>query len=72
MAGDALWLRGEGATGKTYQIEASPSIDHPVWTSIGSATADANGRFSFFTAQTATAPMRFFRAVTTSEPVVNP
>jgi len=64
MTGDALWLRGEGATGKTYQIEASSTVVNPVWTPVGSATADANGRFTFFTSQTV--PMRFFRAVTTN------
>ena len=70
MVGNSLWLRGAGATGKTYQIEASPTVVNPVWTPLGSATADGNGRFTFFTSQTV--PMRFFRAVTTSDPVVNP
>ena len=67
-----LRLRGAGATGKTYQIEVSPSVVNPVWTPLGSATADGNGRFTFFTAQAADSPVRFFRAVTTSGAVSIP
>ncbi len=59
----ALRLRGLGATGKTYQLEAKSHLTDPVWTPLGSATADGNGRFTFFTAQAAEAPMRFYRAV---------
>jgi hypothetical protein len=59
----ALRLRGLGATGKTYRIEAKSNLADPVWTSLGSATADGNGRFTFFTAQTADAQPRFYRAV---------
>jgi hypothetical protein len=66
----SLRLRGSGATGKTYQIESSPSLSHPVWTLEGSSTADANGRFSFFTAKTSSSSMRFFRALTTPGPAV--
>jgi len=58
-----LCVRGLGATGKTYQIEATSSLSNPVWSSLGSATADGNGRFTFFTTTDATAPTRFFRAV---------
>jgi hypothetical protein len=65
LANSALRVRGLGATGKTYQIEATSSLLNPVWTSIGSTTADGNGRFTFFTSQDATSPARFFRAVTT-------
>jgi hypothetical protein len=70
LTNSALKLRGAGATGKTYQIEVSSNLASPVWTPLGSATADANGRFTFFTSQTVNA--RFFRAVTTSAPVVTP
>ena len=66
----SLRLRGSGATGKTYQIESSPTLIHPVWTLEGSSTADANGRFTFFTAKTLISSTRFFRAVTTPGPVV--
>jgi len=58
-----LRLRGLGATGKTYQIEAKSDFANPVWTPLGSATADGNGRFIFFTALAADVPMHFYRAV---------
>jgi hypothetical protein len=64
LANSALRIRGLAATGKTYQIEATSSLSSPVWTSLGSATADGNGRFTFFTTQNASSPARFFRAVT--------
>jgi hypothetical protein len=64
LANSALRIRGLGATGKTYQIQATSNLSSPVWTSLGSATADGNGRFTFFTAVDATTPARFFRAVT--------
>jgi hypothetical protein len=59
----ALRLRGLGATTRTYQIETKSDAADPVWTPLGSATADANGRFTFFTARAANAPLRFYRAV---------
>jgi hypothetical protein len=69
----ALRLRGLGATAKTYQIEARPEVTDatprpmgvvmPAWTPLGFATADGNGRFTFFTAQQTNAPMRFYRTV---------
>jgi len=58
-----LRLRGLGATGQTYQIEAKSNLSDPVWTPLGSATADGNGRFTFFTTQTADSSTRFYRAV---------
>jgi hypothetical protein len=64
MTNSALHIRGLGATGKTYQIQVTSNLSNPVWTSLGSATADGNGRFTFFTSVDATAPARFFRAVT--------
>ncbi len=64
MTNSALRIRGLGATGKTYQIQAASNLSNPVWSSLGSATADGNGRFTFFTTRDATAPARFFRAVT--------
>ena len=59
----ALRLRGLGATAKTYRIEAKANLTDTVWTPLGSATADANGRFTFLTAQAADTPVRFYRAV---------
>jgi hypothetical protein len=64
MTNSTLRVRGLGATGKTYQIQATSNLSNPVWTSLGSATADGNGRFTFFTTRDATASARFFRAVT--------
>jgi hypothetical protein len=63
LTNGALRLRGLGATAKTYRIEAKSSLTDPVWTPLGSATADGNGRFTFFTAQAADTPVRFYRAV---------
>jgi hypothetical protein len=64
MTNNALRIRGLGATGKTYQIQVTSSLSNPVWTSLGSAIADGNGRFSYFTSVEATVSARFFRAVT--------
>jgi len=64
LANSTLRIRGLGATGKTYQIQVTSNLSNPVWTSLGSATADGNGRFTFFTSVDATASARFFRAVT--------
>ena len=63
-----LRVRGLGASGKTYQIESTSDLSNPAWTPLGSATADGNGRFTYFTTQLPDSP-RFYRAVTTSEPV---
>jgi hypothetical protein len=63
LGNGALQLRGLGATAKTYRIEAKSDLHDTVWTSLGSATADGNGRFTFFTATAADAPARFYRAV---------
>ncbi len=62
-----LRLRGKGSTGQAYRIESTPSLTDPVWTTVGSSTADGNGRFTFFTAQAADAPMRFYRAVESNQ-----
>jgi hypothetical protein len=58
-------LRGLGATGQTYEIEATSDLGNPTWSSVGASTADGNGRFTFIheSAQAKTTPMRFYRAV---------
>jgi hypothetical protein len=56
-------IRGLGATGKTYQIEGATSLGTPDWTSLGTSTADGNGRFTFFNNQIAGDAVRFYRAV---------
>jgi hypothetical protein len=58
-----LRLRGKGTTGRTYQIESTPTLTNPDWTPEGSSTADGNGRFTFCAAQPANASVRFYRAV---------
>jgi hypothetical protein len=60
----ALRLRGLGSTGNSYKIEATSSLSKAVWTTLGSATADANGRFVFFPSLDPGSSVRFFRAVT--------
>jgi hypothetical protein len=62
MTNSALRLRGLGATGKTYQIQVATVLSNPVWTGLGTATADGNGRFTFFTTQTGSSA-RYYRAV---------
>ncbi len=57
-------LRGLGATGTTYRIEATPTLNNPVWTVLGTATGDGNGRFTYFPTPAPGFPMRFFRSVT--------
>ena len=51
-----LRFRGLGATGKTYRFEATPELISPVWTPLGNATADGNGRFTYFSSQVSGAP----------------
>lgn len=63
LGNSALRLRGLGASATTYQIVAKPQFSSPVWTPLGFATADVNGRFTFFTSQSAGAPNRLYRAV---------
>lgn len=65
LLGDGgLRLRGLGVGGQTYRIESTADLANPVWTPLGSTTADGNGRFSFFlTAEQKQAPIQFYRAV---------
>jgi hypothetical protein len=63
LTNGVLRLRGLGASGKTYQIQATSSLSSPAWAPIGSSTADCNGRFTFMTAQIPGSPARFLRAV---------
>jgi hypothetical protein len=63
LGNGGLRLRGLGATGKTYRIEATSNLTNPVWTPLGNSTADGNGRFTYLAAQLPDAVMRFFRAV---------
>jgi hypothetical protein len=49
---------GKGATGITYQIEATPSLENPSWKPLGLTRADGNGRFSYM--DSAAAPGNLF------------
>jgi hypothetical protein len=64
LTNSTVRLRGLGASGKRYQIEATSSLSSPVWTPLGSATADGNGRFIFSNFRDPASPVCLFRAVT--------
>jgi hypothetical protein len=70
LTNSAIRLRGLGGTGKTYQIQATPTLSSPVWTQIGISIADGNGRFTYPTNQVPGCPALFYRAVTTPGPVL--
>ena len=63
LPGDAVQIRGLGTSDQIYQIESTPDLINPVWTPIGSATANLNGIFTFVVANISDTPMQFFRAV---------
>ncbi len=56
-------IRGLGATAKTYQIQAATNLANSDWTTLGTSTADGNGRFTFFHNPVAGDAVRFYRAV---------
>jgi hypothetical protein len=58
-----LRLRGLGATGRTYQIEAKENTADAIWKPLGYSTADGNGRFTFFTGTVTGVPVCYYRAV---------
>jgi hypothetical protein len=63
LAGTSLRLRGLGASGGGYNIMATANLANPVWVPLGSASADANGRFTFLTEQPGGGTARFFKVV---------
>jgi hypothetical protein len=63
-----LPVRGLGACGASYLIQTTTNLATPVWSTIGSSTADGNGRFIWFTGQT-NLPMQFYRSVVVNEPM---
>jgi hypothetical protein len=63
LTNGVLRIRGLGATGKTYEIQAATDMSSSVWTPLGTASADGNGRFTFFTSQVAGSSTRLYRAV---------
>jgi hypothetical protein len=62
LVNSSLRLRGLGATGKTYQIQAKSYLTDSAWMPLGFATADGNGRFTFFPAAATNAPTCIYRA----------
>lgn len=64
-SGGDIEIQGLGDTGQSYRIEASSSLLNPSWSSVGSCTADGNGRFTFFHTGTTKQGLgpRFYRAV---------
>jgi hypothetical protein len=59
----AMTLRGQGASGQTYQIQSTSSLGASAWAGMGSSTADGNGRFTFQDSDPNLPPMRFYRTV---------
>jgi hypothetical protein len=59
----SLKLRGTGFSAQTYEIQASRRLDKPGWASVGSTTADGNGRFTFFPGRESYPSMQFYRTV---------
>jgi len=80
MANDGLRIRGAGATGKTYQIEAAsslvdanlpqttPNLINPVWTPVD-PPPPMPMPVHLFHHPAGGHPTRFFRAVTSAGPV---
>ena len=60
-AGSSLHISGVGFPGKDYRIEAASDLRVPMWKSIASVTADANGRVEVVDG--ADGPARFYRIV---------
>jgi len=63
--GDEMDIQGLGGSCKCQRIESTTDLSKPNWTTVGSCTADGNGRFTFFDPQAKSGgcPQRFYRAV---------
>ena len=64
QAGGVLRLNFIGIPGRTFAIQASPSLSNPAWTTLGQLVAGADGTFQFDDTQAALQTTRFYRAVT--------
>ena len=51
-----------GASGKSYLIQTTTNLTTQVWSTLGTSTADGNGRFIWFTGQT-NGPSAFYRSL---------
>jgi len=63
-----LTVRGLGACGGSYLIQTTTNLATPMWSTLGTSTADGNGRFIWFTGQT-NPPTQFYRSVVINEPM---
>ena len=52
-----------GIPGRTYTIQCTTNPAGPVWQSLGTATADATGRFQYTDNPGAGAPARTYRSI---------
>jgi hypothetical protein len=62
LAGTAMNLQFQVATGSACHVEYSPSLTPPQWQTLGGATADANGNVAIPDPLTGSPPTRFYRA----------
>ena len=62
--GGVLRLHFIGIPGRTFSVQASPSLSTPAWTTLGQLVAGLDGTFQFDDAQAAQQTTRFYRAVT--------
>ena len=63
VKGGSLEFRFNGEPGATYQIESTEDMVHGRWTTVGSATADADGVLLFRRTIGGSEPVRFYRAL---------
>ncbi|MBU6426622.1 hypothetical protein KGQ27_00035 [Patescibacteria group bacterium] len=59
----AFRLRFTGVPGKTYVIQASDSLDHQNWVTLGVGAADAQGLFEYADIPPSQSNARFYRVV---------
>lgn len=63
LGNGSFHLLFDGIPGTTYRIEYSEPLEAPIWQSLGSATADAFGRFQFTDTPPLGTPGRIYRSV---------
>jgi fibronectin-binding autotransporter adhesin len=56
-----MQIGGEGIPGQLYGVQANTNLSTTNWITIGSATADASGRFSFVDTNAPNFSVRFYR-----------
>jgi hypothetical protein len=61
-------IRFAGIPGRLYRIEATPDLGSPSWSSLGTATAGANGLFEFTDNDAASHATRYYRSVDVTAP----